>query len=236
MPERAELRRKLEHAIRADDEAHGIVADVYERFRPTRNGSIARSDAWWDILLGPIENWRGGGEISVGFEKGGFDEQVVGASGESCNPLAIGGGIGSVGDVDHALSVLPVHHLGRRDGGHPDQLAHGLGLALRLPPGPLRVAFRSALDSEWARLDAAGCDVVLPTDAVVAKEFVAGAASGDRAAGQTGRPSGRSRTERYCAHLGSRLGRRFLPGLASAESRRALSRAGTLCRAKVPRQ
>jgi predicted acetyltransferase len=47
------------------DEAHGVVADIYERSRATRNGSISRTDAWWRVVLGPIDNWRGGGDLSV---------------------------------------------------------------------------------------------------------------------------------------------------------------------------
>jgi predicted acetyltransferase len=47
------------------DDAHDVVAEVYERFRPSRNGSMSRTASWWEVLLGPLENWRGGGDLSV---------------------------------------------------------------------------------------------------------------------------------------------------------------------------
>ena len=44
------------------DEARQIFPAFYERWRHTRTGSLSRSDAWWDIMLGPKEGWKGGGE------------------------------------------------------------------------------------------------------------------------------------------------------------------------------
>lgn len=44
------------------EEARQIFPAFYGRWRRTRTGSLSRSDAWWDIMLGPKEGWKGGGE------------------------------------------------------------------------------------------------------------------------------------------------------------------------------
>ena len=49
------------HLVSAQ-EARSIFPVFYDRWRRGRAGSLARSDAWWDIMLGPREGWKGGGE------------------------------------------------------------------------------------------------------------------------------------------------------------------------------
>lgn len=49
------------HLVTAE-EARSILPDFYDRWRRDHVGSLARSDAWWDIMLGPREGWKGGGE------------------------------------------------------------------------------------------------------------------------------------------------------------------------------
>lgn len=44
------------------EEARRLFPAFYERWRRSRPGSLSRSDAWWDIMLGPREGWKGGGE------------------------------------------------------------------------------------------------------------------------------------------------------------------------------
>lgn len=44
------------------EEARSIFPAFYERWRRTRTGSLSRSEAWWDIMLGSREGWKGGGE------------------------------------------------------------------------------------------------------------------------------------------------------------------------------
>lgn len=55
--------------VLAPDAAIDVVAEVYERYRPTRNGSIRRSRAWWELVLGPRETWRGGGDLYVAVHR-----------------------------------------------------------------------------------------------------------------------------------------------------------------------
>ncbi len=49
------------HLVTAE-EARSIFPVFYDRWRRDHVGSLARSDAWWDIMLGPREGWKGGGE------------------------------------------------------------------------------------------------------------------------------------------------------------------------------
>ena len=44
------------------EEARRLFPTFYDKWRRTRTGSLSRSDAWWDIMLGPKEGWKGGGE------------------------------------------------------------------------------------------------------------------------------------------------------------------------------
>ncbi len=44
------------------EEARTVFPAFYDRWRHEHVGSLARSDAWWDIMLGPREGWKGGGE------------------------------------------------------------------------------------------------------------------------------------------------------------------------------
>lgn len=55
--------------VRTPDEAIDVVADVYERYRPTRSGSIRRSRAWWELVLAPLDSWRGGGDLYVALHR-----------------------------------------------------------------------------------------------------------------------------------------------------------------------
>jgi predicted acetyltransferase len=46
-------------------EAHGVLAGLYEAARLVRPGTVTRSEAWWQMLLGPTENWKAGGHHEV---------------------------------------------------------------------------------------------------------------------------------------------------------------------------
>ena len=43
------------------EEAHSSCAAVHERARLARHGSLARSEAWWQVVLGEVELYLGGG-------------------------------------------------------------------------------------------------------------------------------------------------------------------------------
>ena len=43
------------------DEAHESCAAVHERARRAHHGSLARSEAWWQVVLGDVELYLGGG-------------------------------------------------------------------------------------------------------------------------------------------------------------------------------
>lgn len=45
-----------------NEEARTAFPAFYDRWRREHAGSLARSGAWWDIMLGPREGWKGGGE------------------------------------------------------------------------------------------------------------------------------------------------------------------------------
>jgi predicted acetyltransferase len=44
------------------DEARKVFPAFYDRWRRGSVGALGRSEAWWDIMLGPKEGWKGGGE------------------------------------------------------------------------------------------------------------------------------------------------------------------------------
>ena len=44
------------------EEAHESCAAVHERARRVGHGSLARSDAWWQVVLGDVDLYLGGGE------------------------------------------------------------------------------------------------------------------------------------------------------------------------------
>lgn len=44
------------------DEALQVFPGVYDRWRVEHVGSLNRSEAWWAIMLGPREGWKGGGD------------------------------------------------------------------------------------------------------------------------------------------------------------------------------
>lgn len=44
------------------DEAAKVLPAVYDRWRVEHVGSLTRSDAWWAIMLGEREGWKGGGK------------------------------------------------------------------------------------------------------------------------------------------------------------------------------
>lgn len=46
-------------------DVHGVLAGLYEAARLVRPGTVTRSEAWWQMLLGPTENWKAGGHHEV---------------------------------------------------------------------------------------------------------------------------------------------------------------------------
>lgn len=44
------------------DEAAKVLPAVYDRWRVDHVGSLTRSEAWWAIMLGDREGWKGGGK------------------------------------------------------------------------------------------------------------------------------------------------------------------------------
>lgn len=46
-------------------EAKVELAPRYDLARRHRPGTIARHDAWWDCVLGPVVTWKGGGDLHV---------------------------------------------------------------------------------------------------------------------------------------------------------------------------
>lgn len=44
------------------DEALDVFPAVYDRWRTEHTGSLSRSEAWWAIMLGSREGWKGGGD------------------------------------------------------------------------------------------------------------------------------------------------------------------------------
>lgn len=44
------------------DEALEVFPTVYDQWRLGRVGSLSRSEAWWSIMLGAREGWKGGGD------------------------------------------------------------------------------------------------------------------------------------------------------------------------------
>ncbi|MCC5952321.1 MAG: GNAT family N-acetyltransferase [Acidimicrobiia bacterium] len=68
--------RAVGAALRAGADTHRLrlvdrsvaaepLADIYERARLRRPGTVARTDEWWTMLLGDAEMWKGGGEHTV---------------------------------------------------------------------------------------------------------------------------------------------------------------------------
>jgi predicted acetyltransferase len=47
------------------DEAAAVVAPLYDASLGARPGQVARPPAWWDLLLGQTETWKGGGQFFV---------------------------------------------------------------------------------------------------------------------------------------------------------------------------
>ena len=45
--------------------ARPLLVEAWERARPTCPGELARSELWWDAVLGPIIRWKGGGDVFV---------------------------------------------------------------------------------------------------------------------------------------------------------------------------
>lgn len=41
------------------------LVELYEATRSMRPGTVSRSDQWWDMLLGPVRMWKGGGHFEV---------------------------------------------------------------------------------------------------------------------------------------------------------------------------
>lgn len=60
--------------LRTKDEAASVVPEIYDRYRARRPGMLSRSAAWWRILLGDRESWRGGGQFYVAVHVGGGGE------------------------------------------------------------------------------------------------------------------------------------------------------------------
>jgi predicted acetyltransferase len=59
LPDRPPLRLvPKEHAI-------PVIAPIYDRYRQEVPGSLSRSVAWWKIMLGDVEQWKGGGKLFV---------------------------------------------------------------------------------------------------------------------------------------------------------------------------
>lgn len=46
-------------------DAIGTLRELYEAARPIRPGTVSRNLAWWEMLLGPTEMWKGGGHFEV---------------------------------------------------------------------------------------------------------------------------------------------------------------------------
>ncbi len=46
-------------------DATEVLPALYEAARPVRPGTMSRSAAWWEMLLGPTEMWKGGGHYEV---------------------------------------------------------------------------------------------------------------------------------------------------------------------------
>ena len=47
------------------EEAAAVVAERYRAALGRRPGTIDRPERWWDLLLGPAEQWKGGGKLFV---------------------------------------------------------------------------------------------------------------------------------------------------------------------------
>lgn len=43
--------------------ARALLPPLYETFRQHRPGALSRSPRWWDLLVGEVERWRGGGKL-----------------------------------------------------------------------------------------------------------------------------------------------------------------------------
>lgn len=55
--------RRLE-LLRSADARH-VLPPLYEAARRGRPGTLSRSDAWWDMFVGPVRMWKGGGHHEV---------------------------------------------------------------------------------------------------------------------------------------------------------------------------
>jgi predicted acetyltransferase len=55
-------------------EALPLVADVYDHIRLRRPGTIARSEAWWALVLHHTASWKGGGDPFVVIHRNGDGE------------------------------------------------------------------------------------------------------------------------------------------------------------------
>ena len=55
--------RRLE-LLRSADARH-VLPSFYEAARRRRPGTLSRSDAWWDMFVGPVRMWKGGGHHEV---------------------------------------------------------------------------------------------------------------------------------------------------------------------------
>lgn len=47
------------------EDAAGTLADRYRSALRRRPGTVDRPERWWDLLLGPAEQWKGGGRLFV---------------------------------------------------------------------------------------------------------------------------------------------------------------------------
>jgi predicted acetyltransferase len=61
---RPEPPRKSLRLVTREDAANRIPA-MFEAYRLTRAGEVARPAAWWESVLGEIESWKGGGKLYV---------------------------------------------------------------------------------------------------------------------------------------------------------------------------
>jgi predicted acetyltransferase len=55
--------RRLQHLRSAD--ARDVLPPLYEGARRGRPGTLSRGDAWWDMFVGPVRMWKGGGHHEV---------------------------------------------------------------------------------------------------------------------------------------------------------------------------
>ncbi len=47
------------------EDAAGVLAPIWDAWRPTRAGALSHSDAWWGCVLSHHESWKGGGNLHI---------------------------------------------------------------------------------------------------------------------------------------------------------------------------